>query len=227
MSSADEAALDAELRRADPDRWLSSRFVVDPAARADLVALYAFDAEMARIPTLVTEPLIGEIRFAWWREGLDEIAAGGAVRTHPILQALTRAAPRLEIAPLQGVIAARSLALYPEPVADAAELLARVDATAGAVTALAARRLDPRGDIALTVAAARAWALGRARLSHEPSVDHAALLAEALGRARVDAARLPNAAFPAVAHATLARMRRGGGLQARLRVLLAVATGRV
>jgi len=43
--------LDALIRRVDPDRWLSSRFVGDPAARADLVALYALDHELARSPT--------------------------------------------------------------------------------------------------------------------------------------------------------------------------------
>ena len=34
--------LDAQVRAADIDRWLSSRFVADEAARADLIALYAF-----------------------------------------------------------------------------------------------------------------------------------------------------------------------------------------
>ena len=55
------AALDDQVREADPDRWLSSRFVADEALRADLIALYAFEAELLAIPTRVTQPLLAEI----------------------------------------------------------------------------------------------------------------------------------------------------------------------
>ena len=41
--------IDAIVRRTDPDRWLASRFVADPAARADLLALYAYSQELARV----------------------------------------------------------------------------------------------------------------------------------------------------------------------------------
>jgi len=34
--------LDAQVRAADLDRWLASRFVADEQARADPIALYAF-----------------------------------------------------------------------------------------------------------------------------------------------------------------------------------------
>ena len=41
--------LDTQVRAADLDRWLSSRLVSDPQARADLIALYAFEAELKEL----------------------------------------------------------------------------------------------------------------------------------------------------------------------------------
>ncbi|MFY7853072.1 MAG: squalene/phytoene synthase, partial [Brevundimonas sp.] len=64
---AEPGDLDTQVRAADPDRWLSSRFVGDAEARADLIALYAFEAELLTIPTRVTQPLLAEMRYAWWR----------------------------------------------------------------------------------------------------------------------------------------------------------------
>ena len=43
--------LDDTVRRADPVRWLASRFVGDLQARADVVAIYAFDHAVARVAT--------------------------------------------------------------------------------------------------------------------------------------------------------------------------------
>ena len=71
-------SLDAQVRAADPDRWLSSRFVGDAQARADLIALYVFEAELMSIPTRVTQPLLAEMRYAWWREQMDGVFAGTA-----------------------------------------------------------------------------------------------------------------------------------------------------
>ena len=51
MTPRDESSsedFDALVRRVDPDRWLATRFVADPVARADLLTLYAFDHELAR-----------------------------------------------------------------------------------------------------------------------------------------------------------------------------------
>ena len=72
--------LDALIRRVDPDRWLSSRFIGDREKRADVIALYAFDYELRRAAEATTSPLMAEIRLTWWSEALDEIYAGGPVR---------------------------------------------------------------------------------------------------------------------------------------------------
>src|SRR3982750_2661447 len=90
--------LDVLVGGVDPDRWLSSRFVADRESRADVVALYAFDGELARAPRVASNALLGEIRLAWWREALDEIYGARAVRRHPVADALSDAVRRRAIA---------------------------------------------------------------------------------------------------------------------------------
>ena len=89
--------LDEQVRQADPDRWLSSRFVTDEGARADLIAFYAFEAELMVIPTRVTQPLLAEMRYAWWGEQLDGVFAGVARKGHPVLEALTEIVARHQL----------------------------------------------------------------------------------------------------------------------------------
>src|SRR5690242_18172379 len=101
--------LDAQIRRADPDRWLASRLIADEVARADVIALYAFNHELARAPEVASQPLVGEMRLAWWGEVLEEIFEGRRVRTHPVAQALERAvkAHALPRGPLDAMTEAR------------------------------------------------------------------------------------------------------------------------
>lgn len=209
--------LDALVRRVDPDRWLSSRFAADAAARADLVALYALDHELRRIPGAVRDPLMGEIRLTWWREALEEIAAGGAARAHPVLRAI--AAGILPAADLAALAEARLGDL--DDLAGEA-LVRHLDATEGRVMALAARRLSPAADPHDLRQAARAWGL----VGRDPE---AAVVALRASRAALK--RLPPAAFPAAAHVALAgdyaRGRTPGELRKRARILLAVLTGRI
>ena len=63
--------LDDLIRRVDPDRWLSSRFVADAALRADVLAIYAYDHELARAPRVASNPILGEIRLRGGRVWLD------------------------------------------------------------------------------------------------------------------------------------------------------------
>jgi phytoene synthase len=98
--------LDAQVRGADVDRWLASRFVADLQARADLIALYAFEAELTAIPTRVSQPLLAEMRYAWWGEQMDGVFAGTPRKGHPVLEALAGAVARgrLERAPMDALI---------------------------------------------------------------------------------------------------------------------------
>lgn len=61
-----------------------------PAARREaLFALYAFNYEIARVRESVTEPTLGRIRLEWWRENVAAAYQAGAVRRHPVAEALT------------------------------------------------------------------------------------------------------------------------------------------
>jgi phytoene synthase len=53
---ADTETLDDLVRRVDPDRWLASRFIADLKARADVIALFAFNYELARVAGGVSTP---------------------------------------------------------------------------------------------------------------------------------------------------------------------------
>src|SRR6185437_9734004 len=82
--------LAAALRRNDRDRFQTALFA--PAERREaLLALYAFNYEIARVPEVTHEPLIGQIRLQWWRDALDEIYRGAAARRHEVAEPLARA----------------------------------------------------------------------------------------------------------------------------------------
>ncbi len=67
-----------QVRRYDHDRFLTAIFA--PATTRDhLLALYAFNIEIAKIGEIVTEPLIGQMRLQWWRDTLDRLYAGATV----------------------------------------------------------------------------------------------------------------------------------------------------
>lgn len=76
----------ADLKLVDYDRYFTALLAPEPA-RAKLICLYAFNAELAKLPLSVSEPAIGFIRLAWWREILDEIKAG-RTRNHPLVEAM-------------------------------------------------------------------------------------------------------------------------------------------
>jgi phytoene synthase len=244
MSDAAVKDLDRTVRRVDPDRWLASRFIADQAARADVIALYAFNHELARAPEVASEPLMGEIRLTWWAEALDEMFEGRPVRGHPAAQGLAMAVGRgrLDRQALETLIEARMGDLYRAPFASEGALFAYVDATAGALMQSAVRLLGGEGDLPAVQAAGRAWglagltrlrALGAAtRLPDTLTPDRAkALTAQALTAAREGAGALPVAAFPAVAYACLAesyaRDRNPTMLEKQARLVWAAARGRV
>ena len=62
------------VRAADRDRYLAALYAPEDK-RADLLALYAFNAEISGVRDRVSQALPGEIRLQWWR---DVIAANDA-----------------------------------------------------------------------------------------------------------------------------------------------------
>lgn len=221
--------LEASLSRTDPDRWLSSRFAAGREARRALVAIYAFDNELARAPRAASNPLVAEMRLAWWREVLEEIRAGGGVRRHPVALALAAAVRDrgLDTDLLETLVDARLRELDPRPM-DLGEALAWAEDTGGACARLASAALDPASDPEAAAAGGSAWSIGRLILTAGLSPEAAE---EALETRLAAARRVSDAAFPAVAHAALARARargrRASPLGDRLRLMRAVLSGRV
>jgi len=143
---ADTETLDDLVRRVDPDRWLASRFIADPAARADVIALYAFNYELARVAGGVSNALMGEIRLTWWREAMEEIADGKTPRKHPNVEAI--AVSGIDPLALAAMAQARFADLDDAPPADEGRALAIVG---NAPTSIEAGQffLDmiPKGDV--------------------------------------------------------------------------------
>ena len=71
------------------DRTLALSYI--PARnRAALAALFAIDAAMGDVVRTSSDPMLGQIRLAWWRERLEELDQG-VVPAEPRLQAVAEA----------------------------------------------------------------------------------------------------------------------------------------
>jgi 15-cis-phytoene synthase len=153
------ASLDAEVRHHDEDRWLASRFA--PAeVRARLIAIYALNHEIARTADVVSQPAIGDIRLAWWREALAEIAEGKPPRAHPILQAYaaTERDARSVRHLWEVMLETRACDLDAAPFKVWADIEAYIDNTAGNMMRMALRACEDDETIPELVAmASRAW----------------------------------------------------------------------
>jgi phytoene synthase len=125
------------LQRADRDRYLCA-LAAPSELRPGLVTLYAFNAELAGIADKVSEEMLGLIRLQWWRDALDDVAAGRAHRHH-LVQDLAGAVKRrgLSLDLLGRLIDARERDVEARQPADLAELEAYAAATAGTLCELA------------------------------------------------------------------------------------------
>jgi phytoene synthase len=157
MDAALENRLAASVRAADPDRYFATLFAPAPL-RPLLFALYAFNAEVARVAETVREPMLGAIRLEWWRE-TAEGAAKGAPRNHDVARGLADvfAQGRIALADLEAIIAARAFDSSADQFADFTALESYLEATSGAVMRLAARILG--GNPAVTRDAGLAYGL--------------------------------------------------------------------
>lgn len=139
---ANEALCLQALRETDRDRYLAA--LLTPAdRRAAIVALYAYNAELARVRDLVREPLPGEVRLQYWRD-LLEGAAHGETAANPVAAELLRAvqAWRLPVAPLVAMADARIFDLYDDPMETTGMFEGYAGETAAALIQLACLVLD-------------------------------------------------------------------------------------
>ena len=138
----DEFAHCAQLvQQADRDRFIASLFA--PADKRDgLYALYAFNAEIARVREVAHQALAGEIRLQWW----SDVIAGertGEARANPVAAALLATLERHRLSParLITMVEAHRFDLYDEPMRDLAQLETYAKQTSSAPFALAVQIL--------------------------------------------------------------------------------------
>lgn len=175
----------------DYDRWLTTQFL-KPNDRRRVLALYAFNHEIAKTRETVSEPTLGEIRLQWWRDALTEIAAGNQ-RSHPVVAELAGLGERFSaVKPLlDSLVDARRQDLAEQPPATRQALIGYADATGGALCEAAMILCDARAtEPARCVGTA--WALmGLIRaLAFQAAMQRTSLPQEELDRAGIRAETL-------------------------------------
>jgi phytoene synthase len=136
------------VRAHDFNRYASTLFVPASVRRA-LLALYAFNVEICRVHTQVSQPLPGEIRLQWWRDVLAGSGHGG-VEGNPIAAELLQAVRsyRLPVERLSRLIEEHQFDLYNDPMPTMAALEGYIDDTSSALFSLAAAVMGPpSGDV--------------------------------------------------------------------------------
>jgi 15-cis-phytoene synthase len=136
----DAFAYCAELvRSADRDRFIATLFA--PAEeRGALHALYAFNAELARVRDVAHAALPGEIRLQWWSDVINRERDDEA-HANPVAAALLATMERHGLGRdgLTDLIEARRFDLYDDPMAQVADLETYVRRTSSSVISLAAQ----------------------------------------------------------------------------------------
>jgi 15-cis-phytoene synthase len=145
------------VRLRDRDRYWSTLFA--PASkRCGLLALYAYNAELARIASSFSEPMAGQIRLQWWRDAVQLPPPPGAKTGNLVADALVAAiaSNNLPSARFVELADARVHELFGDPPADIQALKAGLQAADGAVFELAASILGHGNNQAMREAAGHA-----------------------------------------------------------------------
>ena len=197
----------ARVDAMDPDRMRAAR-LAEPDMRDRLFALYAFHAELAKIPELVSEPMMGRIRYQWWRDCVEEVYGGGSVRKHEVSTPLAEmvAQSGLSRFHLDRIIDGRERDLDPRPFASISEATDYADATSGALLRAALAVVGQDGGDA----AGCAWGLSglaRGYRYYADSMLKAVPFADIIDATQATCSkakgRYPAAAMPAVAYVAL------------------------
>jgi phytoene synthase len=140
--AADYAYCEMLLHRDDPDRWLASLFLPE-AKRRHVHALYAFSLEIARVREIVSEPLLGEIRFQWWRDALEKLDVED-ISGNPVSAALLATIGRFNLptSPLIKLIDARVFDLFDDAMESIEALNAYAEATSASLFRLVPLIID-------------------------------------------------------------------------------------
>jgi len=134
--------LGAFARHHDPDRFLCALFA-PAAARDALFALIALNHELARAREAASHPLAALIRLQWWRDAIEEAAAGRPPRRHEVAAPLAAAirVGTFDPALLLPLVEAREPEAEEEGLATEEDVVAWLRGTAGGWSAAAGRAL--------------------------------------------------------------------------------------
>ncbi len=131
------------LRETDRDRYLAC-LLVPEAHRGAFAAIYAFNAEVARVRDAVREPLPGEVRLQWWRD-LANGTPYGSPEANPVAAALGATIERygLPRSSFDRAVEARTFDLYDDPMPDRTSFEGYAGETASAIMQLCAMVIAP------------------------------------------------------------------------------------
>lgn len=157
----------------DRDRFLTAQFAPMPA-RNDVLALYAFNIEVAKIKESVSETLVGAMKLQWWRDLVATIyergaapsggaLAGTPLKGNPVVEALAAAIFRhgLTRGHFEALLDARARDLEEDPPSDVMDLETYAEGTSASLTWLVLEALGVRDEASRTAGrhVGIAWAL--------------------------------------------------------------------
>jgi phytoene synthase len=208
-------AVRQSARSRAPD-WYLAALLAPAERRDDLVTLAAYFGEVANIPLAVSEPDLGLVRLAWWRDTVE----AGTETGSPVADAVNeltrrRGLPReLVLLPLIG----RARELETDGLAEENDFAAYLAETAGAHIGLAVRLLGtgrtPEGE-RLCRDAGEAWGRADAAIRLPRHLKRGrlplprAILGDEPQAASLQAARRGIGSLAASARAALSRVRAG------------------
>lgn len=148
------------LLQVDPDRYRAA-LLGTKEQRDRLCVVYAFHAELAKIPDIVSEPMIGAIRYQWWRDTIEEIFGDKPVRQHDIAMPLASVIQDFRISRFQldSLINGRERDLDPTPFPTLAEARQYCRETSGRVMAIAAEILQTEVSTDLVLDIGECWGM--------------------------------------------------------------------
>ncbi|MFT4089691.1 MAG: hypothetical protein QM645_03090 [Asticcacaulis sp.] len=225
---------DTETEPRDEILRLSYAFIDNEALRAQALAVAAFLELLREVPQKVSEPLLGDIRYTWWYEAIDEIADGRKVRYHPlstVLETLIRDRD-LEAEAFRSAIEVHRV-LLEEGRLSLKQALELVDAADVNLIRQMASVVAPEADNAALIAPVRFAGLAQMRAAGLINMDEAGdseyrhLYREARQAIKTLSPKLLPLALPATLATDRWTGHRRGPLGQRLRLFWAFLTGSI
>lgn len=127
-----------QVRTYDYHRYFAATFAPSDVRRG-LIALYAFNLEIASVRERVSEVLLGQMRLQWWRDTIEEIYEG-TTRNHAVVSEIAWSIVAFDL-PRQGfekMIDGRMFDLEDAQPEDSGALNVYASATSGQLAAMAA-----------------------------------------------------------------------------------------